>query len=119
MIRQMASVIHELERDQEQLEELAASYGEKKIRHREWLAARAPIQARIKTANTTLNRGQRTSALAGVFDHADGVIATYQALPLARQQAVIKAVLNYAHIGPAVRGRNRFDPGRISPAWRV
>jgi DNA invertase Pin-like site-specific DNA recombinase len=115
----VASVIHELERDQAQLDELAASYGEKEISHREWLAARAPIQARIKTANATLNRGQRTTALAGILDHPDGVTATYEALPLARQQAVIKAVLNYAQIGPAVRGRNRFDPGRIRPAWRV
>ena len=89
------------------------------ISHREWLAARAPIQARIKGANATLNRGQRATALAGVLDHPDGVTAAYEALPLARQQAVIKAVLNYAQIGPAVRGRNRFDPGRISPAWRV
>ena len=115
----MASVIQELERDQEQLDELAASYGEKAISHREWLAARAPIQARIKNANATLNRGQRSTALAGILNHPDGVVAMYEALPLARQQAVIKAVLNYAQIGPAVRGRNRFDPSRISPAWRV
>ena len=108
----VASLIHELERDQVQLDELASSYGEKMITHREWLAARAPIQARIKTANATLNRGQRTTALAGVLDHPDGIAATYEALQLARQQAVIKAVLNYAQIGPAVRGRNRFvSPG--------
>jgi site-specific DNA recombinase len=115
----VASVIHELERDQEQLDELAASYGEKEISHREWLAARAPIQARIKTANATLNRGQRTTALAGILDNPDRVTETYEALPLARQHAIVKAVLNYAQIGPAVRGRNRFDPGRISPAWRL
>jgi hypothetical protein len=28
-------------------------------------------------------------------------------------------VLNYATVGPAVRGRNRFDPSRVSPEWRV
>ena len=115
----VADVIHALDRDQEQLDELATSYGDREISHREWLAARAPIQARIKSANARLNRGQRQSALAGILDRPDGVTATYEALPLARQQAVIKAVLNYAQIGPAVRGRNRFDPGRISPAWRV
>jgi DNA invertase Pin-like site-specific DNA recombinase len=115
----IASVIQALERDQDQLDELAASYGEKQISHREWLAARAPIQARIKSANATLNRGQRTTALAGILDQPEGIAATYDALPLARQQAIVKAVLNYAQIGPAVRGRNRFDPGRISPAWRV
>jgi site-specific DNA recombinase len=115
----MASVIQALDRDQQQLDELAASYGEKEISHREWLAARAPIQARIKTANATLNRGQRTSALTGILGRPEGIGATYTALPLARQQAVVKAVLNYAAIGPAVRGRNQFDAHRISPAWRV
>ena len=115
----VASVIEALDHDHEQLDELAASYGDREISHREWLAARAPIQARIKAANARLNRGQRESALVGILDRPEGITATYEALPLARQQAVIKAVLNHAQIGPAVRGRNRFDPGRISPAWRV
>jgi site-specific DNA recombinase len=61
----VAKVIGELDGDQEQLDELAASYGRKEINHREWLAARAPIQERIKAANTTLSRRQRTTALAG------------------------------------------------------
>jgi len=115
----VASVIQALDRDQEQLDELAGSYGDREISHREWLAARAPIQARIKAANARLNRGQRESALVGILDRPEGIAATYAALPLARQQAVIRAVLNHAQIGPAVRGRNRFDSSRISPAWRV
>ena len=115
----MAKIIRTLEHDQEQLDELAASFGRKEITNREWIAARAPIHERIKAANMALNRGQRTTALAGIFDHPEGVAGAYDALPLARQQAVIKAVLDHAQIGPAVRGRNRFDPGRISPAWRV
>ena len=115
----VAEVIRALDNDREQLDELAATFGRKEITNREWLAARAPIHERIKAANGTLNRGQRTTALAGIFDHPDGVAGAYEALPLARQQAVIKAVLNHAQIGPAVRGRNRFDTGRISPAWRV
>jgi site-specific DNA recombinase len=115
----VASLIGALDRDQEQLDELATSYGNKEISHREWLAARAPVQARIKTTNATLNRGQRTTALAGVLDHPDGVAGAYEALPLARQQAIIKAVLDHVDIGPADHGRNRFDPLRISPVWRV
>jgi DNA invertase Pin-like site-specific DNA recombinase len=115
----VASLIEALDRDQEQLDKIATSYGQKEITHREWLAARAPIQARIKAANATLNRRQRTTALTGLLDRPEGVAEAYAALPLARQQAVIKAVLDRADIGPAVRGRNRFDPHRISPVWRV
>jgi len=115
----VASLIEALDHDQEQLDELATSYGDKEISHREWLAARAPIQERIKAANAMLNRRQRTTALTGILDHPQGVAEAYETLPLARQQAVIKAVLDRVEIGPAVHGRNRFDPLRISPVWRV
>ena len=115
----VASLIESLDRDQEQLDELATTYGEKHISHREWLAARGPIQDRIKAANATLSRRQRTTALTGLLDHPKGVAEAYEALPLARRQAILKAVLDHVAIGPAVHGRNRFDPSRISPVWRV
>lgn len=115
----VASLIELLDRDQEQLDELATTYGEKHISHREWLAARGPIQDRIKAANATLSRRQRTTALTGLLDHPKGVAEAYEALPLARRQAILKAVLDHVAIGPAVHGRNRFDPSRISPVWRV
>jgi site-specific DNA recombinase len=115
----IAGLIEALDRDQEQLDELATSYGHKEISHREWLAARAPIQERIKAANATLNRRHGTTAVTGILDHPVGVADAYEALPLARQQAVIKAILDHIDIGPAVHGRNRFDPRRISPVWRV
>jgi site-specific DNA recombinase len=114
-----AKLLSALERDQEQLDELATAYGRKEVSFREWQAARAPIQERIKTANATLSRQQGTTALRGVVDHPDGPRVGYERLPLARQQAVVKAVLDHADVGPAVRGRNRFDPSRVLPAWRA
>lgn len=114
-----AKVLAQLESDQEQLDGLAAAYGRKEVSLREWQAARAPIQQRIKAANATLSKQQGTTALRGVVDHPDGPREAYGRLPLARQQAIVKAVLDHADIGPAVRGRNRFDPSRVTPAWRV
>ena len=52
-----------------------------------------PSRRVSRAANARLNRGQRASALVGILDRPEGITATYAALPLARQQAVIKAVL--------------------------
>ena len=111
--------IRDLDRDQAQLDELAAAYGSKSITFREWQAARTPIALRITSANTTLNQLQGTAALEGVLNQPGGIHAAYADLPLARQQAILKATLDYVDVGAAVRGRNRFDPARLSPAWRV
>ena len=111
--------IRDLDRDQAQLDELAAAYGSQSITFREWQAARTPIALRIKSANTTLNQLHGTAALEGVLNQPGGIHAAYASLPLARQQAILKATLDYVDVGAAVRGRNRFDPGRLSPAWRV
>ena len=113
------ATLRDLDRDQAQLDELATAYGNKSISFREWQAARTPIALRIKAANASLNQLQGTTALDSVLNQPGGIQAAYEALPLARQQAVLKATLDYVAVGPAVRGRNRFDPGRLSPAWRV
>jgi site-specific DNA recombinase len=104
--------------DQDQLDDLAAERGRGELSRREWDAMRAPILQRIASANATVTRINGTAALEAVLNHPGGVARVFSEIPLSRQQAVIKAVLDHATVGPAVRGRNRFDPTRISPAWR-
>lgn len=104
--------------DQDQLDALASAYGRREFSLREWHAARTPILERITAANAALTHANGTAALEAVLTHPSGVTRAFSEIPLSRQQAVIKAVLDYATIGPAVRGRNRFDPKRVTPAWR-
>jgi DNA invertase Pin-like site-specific DNA recombinase len=40
-------------------------------------------------------------------------------LPLSRQQAVLKAVLDHVVIGPGVRGKGSIPEDRFHPVWRV
>ena len=40
-------------------------------------------------------------------------------LPLSRQRAIVRTILDHAVVGPGVRGFNRFDPARITPTWRL
>jgi hypothetical protein len=59
-----------------------------------------------------------TSALDGFVGHAERLRKLWPELPLDRQRAIIGAVMDHAVIGPAVRGRNWFDPDRVDPIWR-
>ncbi len=106
-----------LEEDLAQLDELAAAYGAKKFTMPEWLAARAPIDERIERNRKRLSRMTATTALHGFVGHSEQLRMVWNDLPLPRRRAVIAAVLDHAAIGPGTPGR-RFDPARITPAWR-
>ena len=103
----------------ERLEELAEVYGRGEITLREWQAARLPVTQRVEKAQVVLRRQTQSAALEAVLGQAGGVAPAFDALPLARKQAVIAAVMVQAEVGPAVRGRNRFDRRRVRPAWRA
>jgi hypothetical protein len=105
--------------DQALLEELAASLGRKEIGLREWQSARAPITERLTHKRALLTGQTKSRAVDDLLASPGGIRAAYENLTLSQQHAVIAAVLNYATVGPAVRGRNRFDPSRVSPEWRV
>lgn len=109
----------DLERDQQHLDELATAYGDSAISLREFLLARKPIEQRIDSARRRLTRQRGASALDGLVGDGPGIRARWSTLSLARQHAVVAAVLDHVTVGPAVRGLNRFDPSRLSPLWRV
>ncbi len=108
-----------LDADQGQLEELATAYGEKQITFPEYLAARKPIEARIEAAKRHLSRTTQTTAIADYVGDSAALRERWSELPIARQRAVVASVLDRATIGPAVRGRNLFDPTRVAPVWRL
>jgi site-specific DNA recombinase len=107
-----------LEEDLAQLDELGSAYGAKQITMPEWLAARRPIEERIERARKRLSRMTGTNALDGFVGHSEHLRSVWNELPLSRKRAIIAAVMDHAVIGAGVRGRNRFDPERIQPAWR-
>jgi site-specific DNA recombinase len=103
----------------EQLEELAKLYAEQRVSAAEWLAARAPIEERLHRAKLDLARSNGTSAVAEFAGHGSALRDSWSGLSLSRRRAILGAVLEHVTIGPALRGRNRFDPERVSPTWRV
>jgi len=108
-----------LVRDRAQLEELARAYGERQITLAEYLAARKPIEARIEAAQRRITRATGTEAIAPYIGDPGALRTAWRDLSLTRQRAIVAALLDRAIVGPGVRGRNRFDPDRIEPLWRV
>jgi DNA invertase Pin-like site-specific DNA recombinase len=100
-----------------QLEELAALYAGQQISASEWMAARNPIDERLRQAKVALARTTGTSALEPF--EATPIRTTWPDLSLSRKRAILFAVFEAIAINSAVRGRSQFDPSRVAPRWRV
>jgi site-specific DNA recombinase len=101
------------------LAELAEEWASGNITRAEWMAARNAIERRLEVARRNLARSTRTTALGGFLGAPGALRAAWPDLPLDRQRAVLGAVVDRVTVGPAVRGRNRFDPERVDVTWRA
>lgn len=108
-----------LRQDREQLDQLARAYGDKLVTFPEWLAARAPIEARIDAAQRKLSRTSRSAAIDSYVGRSGELRPIFRDLPLDRQRSIVSALLDRAVVRPAVRGRTSFDTDRIEPVWRA
>ena len=113
----IAALSESLSEDREQLNELAAMWAAKEISRGEWLAARQPLEARLKVTETRLARVTRNDALAGLPGNGEELRRQWADLNLGRQNAIVTAVLDHAVIEPT--GSHTFDPARVSPIWRL
>lgn len=98
------------------LDELARLRGEGEITLREWMAARAPLQERLAALRAGLRPAAATPAPLG----RPGALRTsWPAMTFDQRREVLQTVLDRVVVGPAVRGRNRFDAGRVNLAYKV
>jgi hypothetical protein len=81
--------------------------------------AKAPIQDRIEGYKRSLSRIQGVAPISDYIGNASSLRTDWSSLDLSRQQAIVSAVLDSVLVGPAVRGRNFFDPSRPTPTWRA
>jgi site-specific DNA recombinase len=104
--------------DQALLDELARALGERRMTMSEWLAARAPVEARIAEATEQVRTQASNAALAELPVAREELAKTWETLSVDRKRAVIRAVLDHAVISEATPGRKTFDPSRVHPVWR-
>ena len=115
---ELAGLHDQIADDQAMLDELATDYAERRIGRSEWMAAREPIQTRIDTARRRLSRLSPTTPIDGYVGNADALRAAWTGLPLSRQQAIVRVVVEHVTAHPAKRGHG-FDPNRFEPTWRI
>jgi site-specific DNA recombinase len=108
----------EIERAQEQLEELAELWAEREITRGEWVRARAPIEKRLDAAKRRLAAINRTTELTAYLGNAKQLREKWAEMALTQQRQIVGALLQHVIVGPGRRGYNRFDPARLRPVWR-
>ncbi|MBS1842954.1 MAG: recombinase family protein [Actinobacteria bacterium] len=102
-----------------QLEELAGLYAAQSISAAEWMAARGPIEERLERAKRKLADVDGTTAIHAYLGGGQDLRERWKELSMDRQRAVLGALIDHITIGPALVGRNFFDPDRVAPTWRV
>jgi site-specific DNA recombinase len=112
-------VAGDLERGEAQLTELAEMWANGEIGRAEWVTARAAVESRLEALRRRLSRRARTTALDGYLGDGDALRAAWPDLAFDRRRAVIAALVDRVIVGPAVRGRNQFDPTRVDVEWKV
>jgi hypothetical protein len=113
------SIEQELQSDRLQLDELAEMYGLKEMTAREWTVAKSPIQRRIADNEHRLSALTGSSALDGYLGNSGALRSQWESLTPPRRRAIVAALLESITIGPGTKGRNIFDPARVTPAWKA
>jgi len=116
---QTAALSDALGNDRAQLDELAQLYGDRKISSREWMTARGPIETRVKDVERRLARATGNGALAAMIGNGESLRAQWADLPLGRQAAIVKTLLDRAIIGPGKPSARSLDPSRVDLVWRI
>jgi hypothetical protein len=109
----------QLDGDRVQLDELAQLYGAKEITAREWLTARNPIEARIRSTERTLAQLSDSAAIHGLPGQGQQLRIAWNSLNLTRQHAIVAAVLDHATVMAGSVGARSLDPNRVTPHWRL
>jgi len=114
--REVADVI---EATQNRLDELGQMFTVGEISRREFVSMRASIVQQQERAERRLASLTRTDALAGLTGSGRSLGETWHELNLARQQAIIAALVTAVTIGPGRPGARGLDPERVTIEWRV
>ncbi len=94
-----------------ELDELARLRGEGAISLREWMAAREPLQRRLEALRADLRAPVAPPA---VLTSPGALRAAWDDLSFDQRREVLASVIDRVEVGPAVRGRQRFDPNRVT-----
>lgn len=103
--------------DEEEMEALAADYGNQKIKRNEWMAARAPFEERLELNRARLAKISHQSALTGfVGTYEDMQHRWRHQLNNSQRRAIVAAVVRRIDVAPS-NPRKKWDPDRFIFDW--
>ncbi len=102
--------------DEEELEELADDFGQKRITRKEWMIARAPVQERVERNRAKLAKVSRKAVLLGFVGSFEDMQSRWEEMNDSQRRAVISAAVRAIEVRPA-DPRKRWDPDRFVIDW--
>lgn len=99
--------------------ELAESWADGEISRQAWQAANRRLEERLTAIRSTLTTTTRSTAVTNLLDAAGDLSTAWDGLTFDQQKAILAAFIERVVVGPAVKGRNFFDPERVSVTWRA
>ena len=114
-----AAIQADLDAENARLDELTDAYGRHELTMREWLRAGASIRDQIDKLKRALSRITHTAPVSDYLGNIESLRDDWATLDLSRQRAIVATILDSVRVGPAVRGRNVFDPSRLSFTWNL
>lgn len=116
-------LLEQISRWQAQLEQAAADYYTADLGQRlslgEYQAVRRALQGKIDQAKSRLGRNSRRRMLIDLPTGRAALEQAWEQGDTGWRRALVAAVVDRVTVGPAVPGRNRFDPGRVGIVWRA
>lgn len=110
----------QIAQDTSRMDDLAAMFADGEVSRDEWKTARDRLEARLEANRRSLARLTQRDAIEGYIGQGTSLSDQWNALNLAKQVAIVKAVLEYATIMPATkRGFQPLDLSRVVPTWRL
>ena len=107
----------EIRSDEEELEALAADFGQRRIKRNEWMAARGPIEERLVLNRAKLTKISHRSVLKGfVGTYEDMQRRWRHELNNSQRRAIIAAAVRRIDVAPS-NPRKKWDPDRFAFDW--
>jgi len=103
----------------QQMDELRQLWTDRQISTAEWIPARNEIEGRIEAVDRQLQHILGSNTLDGLVGQGSELRQRWESLNLSRQNAIMRAVLDYATITPGIPNVRVFTPERIVPTWRL
>lgn len=108
-----------LRKDEDALARLDADLDDGLMDRGRWLARNQRIRARMADTREALGRVSRSGVLHSLPEGPEALRGEWEQGDAAWRRAVVSAVVEAVTVGPAVRGRNFYDPARVAITWRA